>query len=183
MRVPCGCRREALTDKLYSQSHGSHAGVNWRYKVKLILSAERVLLGMCSFSKGPHSTAGVQRGGGTILFLSKLSLSFWIQLSLSLSLLHCQSNSCFSFGQPPNGWVRRVNGFLISLVNTAFTLVSLPQPAVQTPPNGKTTWCGRRGNEEHQGLNIKIHIKRTLIRHELSYLKVHSLFSLVLLVN
>lgn len=126
--------------------------------------------------KMAHSTAGVQREECTILFLSKLFL-FMNSVSLSLSLLHCQSNSCFSFGRPPNGWLRRVNGFLISLVNTAFTLVSLPQPAVPTLPDRKKTW--RRGWIKSSRIWTSNQIKSTLIRHELSYLKSFIRFSLL----
>ncbi len=135
---------------------------NWLYKPTENLSAEQVFIRQLLFKRA-HSTAGVQREECMILFLSKRSLSFSeftflllllfslsLCVSLSVSLLRCQSNSCFSFGQPPNGWLRRVNGFLISLVNAAFSLLSLPRPAVPTPrhPDRRKTWSGRRGNKQ-----------------------------------
>lgn len=132
---------------------------NWLYKPTENLTAEQVFIRQLLFKR----TLLVFRGksawsysfqNSLSLFLNSLFssplLSLTLCVSLSVSLLHCQSNSCFSFGQPPNGWLRRVNGFLISLVNAAFSLLSLPRPAVPTPrhPDRRKTWSGRRGNKQ-----------------------------------
>lgn len=81
-------------------------------------------------------------------FLTRCVFLSFSSVSLCLSPLCCQPNSCFSFGWAPNGWLRRVNGFLISLVNGAFSLVPLPEFALPKLTNRKKTWSGRRRNKQ-----------------------------------
>lgn len=119
----------------------------WFYKAKAILSAG-------SFYNRFQSTADVHGEVLTIQFLPKLSLLNEVFSSPPpppSSRHHSRTaNSCFSSGQPPNRCLRRVNGFLISLVNTAFPLVSLPQPAVPTSPR-------RKLGSEHQTFPLRGH--------------------------
>lgn len=73
-----------FADKLYSQSHKFHVGFNWWFMVKLILSAEWLLSGICSFFKRTPFQRWCSEGRVHDPAPFK-TLSLFLNLALSLS--------------------------------------------------------------------------------------------------